>query len=413
MEETNAKNSKSLLYKRNLYLDRMAPFFQKPIIKIISGMRRVGKSVLLHQIADKLVAQGLTQDRICFIDMESLEFEHIKTHQDLAREVKKYFGSKKSNKCLFVDEVQEIQDWEKTIVSLAKNSEMDIYLSGSNAHMLSSDLATRLSGRYIEIPVYPLGFDEFLEFRKAQQEDKKKEFLNYLQYGGLPAIHYFPLQESTVYQYLRSIYDTILMKDIVRRFDIRNMPLLESIVRFVGDNLGNFTSSNRIADYLKSQRIRMSVDTVLTYLGYLESARLVHGVSRFDVKGKRHLEFTKKYFWGDIGLRHAVLGFREGELAGVLENIVYLELKRRGYEVSVGKLDQLEIDFIATKEKKKIYVQVAYVLSSPKTVKREFEPLLAIDDNYPKYVVSTDEIFGNDYQGIQRLNIVDFLLGDA
>lgn len=410
MKETFIKNSKNFYFKRNLYFNHLLPFIRKPIIKVLTGMRRVGKSVILKQVAEYLLQQGVRQTSIFFIDKESLEFENIANHHDLHTEVKKRFKGHKGYKYLIVDEVQEIRDWEKAIVSLAKLPKMDIFLSGSNAHMLSSELATLLSGRYMEFPVYPLGFDEFLAFRQKKTENRREELGYFLRYGGLPGIHYFPLNDETVYQYLRSLYDTILLKDVVMRHKLRQVMLLENMVRYICDNIGNFFSAKRISDYLKSHHLGTGVETVLQYLSHLEATRLVFRARRFDIRGKRHLELIHKFYLGDVGIRHSILGFREGELSGVLENVVYLELLRHGYLVSVGKLDANEVDFIAEKEGKKIYIQVAYSLSSSKTAEREFKPLLAIDDNYPKYVISTDEYYGSDHKGIVRLPLETFLL---
>lgn len=396
--------------ERNLYIDRLMPFVGKPVIKVVTGMRRVGKSVLLKQIAARLTEKGMKKDHIFFIDKESLEFENIATYRHLDAETKKRFAGKKGHKCLMVDEVQEISEWERAIVSLAKQADLDIFLSGSNAHMLSSELATLLSGRYIEFPVYPLGFDEFLAFRRCNRQKADEELPRFLRYGGFPGIHYFPLDDSTIYQYIRSLYDTILLKDVIKRHNVRHVTLLENMVRYVCDNIGHLFSAKRIADYLKSQRLKTGVETVLQYLSHLMGARLVFCSHRFDIRGKRHLELIHKYYLGDIGIRHALLGFREGELGGVLENVVYLELLKRGYQVHVGKLDTNEVDFIAEKEGHKIYIQVAYSLSSARTADREFKPLLSIDDNYPKYVVSTDKLFGTDYKGIIRLPLEEFLL---
>ncbi|MBF0104512.1 MAG: ATP-binding protein [Deltaproteobacteria bacterium] len=370
----------------------------------------MGKSVLLKQHLERLFEQGLKKKHAFFVDKESLEFEDIATYRDLDRAVKKQLGGRRGYKCLFVDEIQEIQEWEKAIVSLAKMPGLDIYISGSNASMLSSELASNLSGRYVEFKIYPLTLDEFLTFRQKTIADAKNEFLNYVKYGGLPAVHYFPLRDEVIYQYIRSLYSTILLKDIVQRYQIRNTILLENLMQYICDNVGNLFSANRVVDYLKTQRLSMSTNTVVSYVAHFEAAHLISKALRYDLKGKKHLEFVCKYFLGDIGLRHALIGFRESELAGVLENIVYLDLLGRGYNVSVGKFGEKEIDFIAVKDNKKIYIQVAYALSSKQTVKREFEPLLDIRDNYPKYVLSLDEFFGGDYAGIKRIHIIDFLL---
>jgi hypothetical protein len=287
---------------------------------------------------------------------------------------------------------------------------MDIFITGSNAHLLSSEIATLISGRYIEIPVYTLGFQEFLMFRNKKRDDRFDEFNHYVQYGGFPAIHHFDLQADTIYQYISSLYDTIILKDVVKRNNIRNVRLLENISRYIFDNTGNIFSAKRISDFLKSQKVRVSLETVQNYISYFTSTYAIHKVQRYDIKGKRFLELYEKYYSGDIGIRHALIGYREEDISGILENIVYLELKRRKFHVYIGKIGSKEIDFIAERENKKVYIQVCYLLESQKTIEREFSSLLMIKDNYPKYVISMDTYFGNDYKGIIRMNLIDFLL---
>jgi hypothetical protein len=397
------------VYKRTFYLNKIAPYIDKPVIKVITGMRRVGKSYFLRQLIDQLLEGGVRRGSILFIDKESLEFEWVETYRDLHDEADRFFRNVPGKKYLLVDEVQEITDWEKGIVSLAGKGDVDIFITGSNAHLLSSELATLLSGRCIEFPLYSLSFDEFILFHGEDASNDEETFMKYLRFGGLPAIHHFGLEEEIVYHYISSIYNTILLKDIVKRNNIRNVSLLERITRYVFDNIGNIFSAKSIADYLKSQRLRVGIDTVQSYVGYLTDALLLHKVQRYDIKGKRQLEIYEKYYLSDIGVRHALLGYREADIAGILENVVFIELKRRGYQVYVGKLGDKEIDFIATREKEKLYVQVAYLLSSPETAEREFGPLLAIPDNYPKFVVSMDRVYGSDEHGIQRIYLPDFL----
>lgn len=413
MDETFMDYQKTFLRKRNTYLFKIAPFIAKPVIKIITGMRRVGKSCFLRQLKEEiLAAHGAEPRDILLIDKESLEFDAIRNHQDLHGFVQAGFSKTSGQKkYLFIDEVQEITQWEKAIVSLAKSQEIDVYLTGSNAHLFSSELATLLSGRYIEFPLFPLGFDEFMKFRGGDVQDRDAEFLNYLRFGGLPALHYFHLDEQTIHQYIRAIHDTILLKDIIKRHNIRNVQLLERITRYVFDNVGSIFSAKRVADFLKSQRLKIGVETVQNYLNYFVDTLILHKATRYDIKGKRLLEIHEKYYLNDIGLRHALLGFREADISGLLENLVFLELKRRGYQVWVGKLGDREIDFMATREKEKIYIQVAYLLATRETVEREFGPLQAVPDNYPKYVMSLDTAFGSDYEGIIRINIIDFLTG--
>ena len=397
------------MHERNLYWKRIRPFIDKPVIKIITGMRRVGKSCILKMIIERLKEEHGAGQRTVYIDKESLDYEFIRNHTALYQYSKNEFSDFQGKKYLFVDEIQEIENWEKAINSIFSEGGVDIFITGSNAHLLSSELATLLSGRHIEFQVFSLGFKEFMDFSAKRTQDQGQLFQEYLKFGGFPAIHFFDLSEEVVYQYISAIYNTILLKDVVKRNNVRNIRLLENLGRYVFDNVGNIFSAKKIADYLKSQKMKVGVETVQNYLGYLTSTYAANRVDRYDIKGKRVLELHEKYYLGDIGLRHAQLGFRESDMGGILENIVFLELKRRGYRVAIGKLGNREIDFIAEKEARKIYVQVAYLLHSPETIEREFSPLREIKDNYPKYVLSMDTIFGNDFEGIQRIHIVDFL----
>jgi len=399
------------MHERNLYIDRIIPLINTPVIKVITGMRRVGKSCLLKLIIERLRAGNVKTQQIVYINKESLEFDFIRNYQDLHAYVKKRFADVKGLKYLFVDEIQEIEKWEKAITSFFSDADIDIFITGSNAHLLSSEIATLISGRYIEIPVYALGFEEFLLFRGIEKQDISREFAIFLRYGGFPAIHHFDLEEEVVYQYISALYDTIILKDVVKRNNVRNIHLLENVSRYLFDNIGNIFSAKKVADYIRSQRMSVGVETVQNYIAYLLSTFAIHKVSRYDIKGKRLLELHEKYYLGDIGMRHAILGFREGDISGLLENLVFLELKRRGYKVFIGQLGNQEIDFIAEKKNRKIYIQVAYLLATPETIEREFSVLLRINDNYPKYVLSMDTVFGNDVQGIQRINLIDFLLG--
>ena len=397
------------MHKRKLYLDKIKKFIDKPIIKIIIGMRRVGKSYFLKLIMEELLHKGVADEQIIYINFDSLDFDHLKNYKVLNDYVVE--KSAKAKKIyLFIDEVQEVTGWEKCIESLFSSEQFDIYISGSNAQMLSSELATKLSGRYVEIPIYALGFAEYMQFMNKDHSVAKSEFQSYLIYGGFPALSHFDLDREVVYQYISSIYNTILLKDVVKRNNIRNISLLENITKYVFDNIGNIFSAKKLADYLKSQRISLGVETVQNYLSYICSTYALYKVQRYDIKGKRFLEVHEKYYLGDIALRNALIGYREGDIAGILENIVFLELMRRGYRVSIGKFGDTEVDFIATRSEEKIYIQVSYLLASEKTIKREFSPLLKIADNYPKYVLSMDEIFGGDYEGVKRMNIIDFLL---
>jgi predicted AAA+ superfamily ATPase len=363
-------------------------------------------------LMDELRRKGIKEKQIIYIDMESLDFEFIRDYRQLNNYIQdKDKNNKEESGYLFIDEVQEIEGWEKCIRALLGSGKFDIFLTGSNAQMLSSELASLLSGRYIEFPIYSLSFTEFMEFMGSSGQVPYQQFPLYLKFGGFPALPHFDLDQEVVYQYISSLYNTILLKDVVKRYKVRNIPLLEGITRYAFDNIGNIFSAKKLSDYLKSQRMSIGVETVQNYLSYICSTFALHKVQRYDIKGKRLLDVHEKYYLGDIGLRHALLGYREADISGMLENIVFLELKRRGYTVHIGKSGTREIDFIATRADERIYIQVAYLLASAQTIEREFSPLLAIKDNYPKYVISMDTIFGNDYKGIIRLNLVDFLLG--
>ena len=401
------------MHKRNLYIDKIRPFIDKPVVKIITGLRRVGKSYFMRQIMEYLKDQGIRKEQIIYIDMESLDFDFISDYRHLNNFIKKT-NPQRGGKCyLFLDEVQEIDGWEKCVTSYLGSGNYDIYLSGSNAALLSSELASLLSGRFIEFPIYALSFTEFLDFMGKKKTNGHAHFPIYLQYGGFPALPHFDLDKEVVYQYIGSLYSTILLKDVVKRYGVRNITLLENITKYAFSNVGNIFSAKKISDYLKSQKMSIGVETVQNYLSYLCSTFAMHKVQRYDIKGKRILELHEKYYLGDIGLRHALLGYSDADIAAMLENLVFLELKRRGYEVFIGKFGNREIDFIATKAEEKLYVQVAYLLVSEQTIEREFHPLLAIKDNYPKYVLSMDTVFGSDYEGIKRVNLIDFLLGNS
>lgn len=400
---------------RENYLHKILPFMGKPVVKVISGMRRVGKSTFLAMLRERLLESGQDPETVIWINKESLEFEAIADFRDLNAHVLERLGRLPGNATLFIDEIQEIAGWEKAVASLLAEGRTDLVITGSNAGLLSSELATLLTGRYVTVTMYPLGFREFLDFRdkSAHVPDRDREFTLYLKYGGLPGVHFLEMRDEVVFQYLDSILSSVLLKDVVSRYAVRDVSSLERIARFVFDNVGSITTAKRVSDFLKSQKVGLSVDTVQNYLFYLRQAFLVHKAERFDLKGRRRLEFSEKYYMGDVGLRHAFLGYRDQDVAGLLENIVYLELLRRGYRVTVGKLADMEVDFVAEKEGSRMYVQVCYLLASPETSRREFGPLERIQDNYPKMVLSMDSIGPQDHQGIVRRNLIEFLLEET
>ena len=402
------ENENLALIQRDEYLNFIENYIDKPIVKVLVGMRRVGKSAIIKLLINKLLKKNIPASNILYINKESLEFDEIKNYKDLYRYAINYFKGIKNRKYIFIDEIQEIAEWEKSVNSFLADNYGDITISGSNSKLLSSELATLLSGRYIEIPVYPLTFKEFLQFR-SKKTDTETEFKNFLRYGGLPGIHLLPLKDDTIFAYLNSILNTVLYSDVIIRHKIRDAAVFDRVVKYLFDNIGNITTAKKIADYFKSQKVKVSVDTVLNYITYLETSLIINRVPRYDIKGKKFLEFHDKVFLNDIGLRNGLIGYREKDINGLLENIVYKELQSRGYKVSVGVLNQLEIDFIAEKQNDIKYIQVCYLLNSEDTVEREFGSLEKISNNYEKIVVSMDKFFPEERNGIFHKYLIDFL----
>lgn len=398
---------------RPLYVRRIMQFMNTPLVKVITGVRRAGKSTLLKLLVDRLRSDGVTPANVLVIDMESLQFDALRTHRDLYNYVRRTLpGTGRSY--LFVDEVQNVPDWERAIGSILAEGIADITITGSNAQLMSSDLATRLTGRYVEIPVYPLRFLEFIRFQgiRPESSDVDGAWERYLRYGGFPGLHYLSLQDEPVFTYLNSLYNTIVLKDVVNRHNIREPAQLDLITRFLFDNCGNITTAKRIADFLKAQRLSVSVARVQDYLAFLEQAFLVYRCRRYDLKGKRHLELYDKFYMADVGVRHGLIGYRNADISGLLENVVYLDLRARGYSVNVGKLRETEIDFIAERHSERMYIQVAYLLASEETIDREYGALERIPDHYLKLVLSLDTVQPVARSGIRWRNLIDFLLTD-
>lgn len=399
---------KTSIINRQYYLDKVIPYIGKNIIKVFIGQRRVGKSFIMKNVA-QYIQQSDINCNIIFVDKEKLEFSFIKTADDLNNYVKQKIDNKKTN-YLFVDEIQEIEKYELCLRSLLNDEECDIYCSGSNAQILSGDLATHLAGRSIAIDVHSLNFKEFLLFKQLQPSEES--LYKYIKFGGMPYLAQLPDNEDVVYEYLKNIYSTVLLKDIVMRQGIRNVPFLENLVMYLSDNVGNLFSIKNISDYLKSQKINISVPTVMDYLNGLTKAFLIYKVPRIDLNGMKIFEISEKYYFEDLGVRNALAGgYKPNDIAKVLENIVYKDLITRGYNVYVGYSKGLEVDFVATKREEKIYIQVTYILSSEKTIQREFSNLANIKDNYPKYVVSMDKYpVTSAFPGIVQINVLDFLM---
>lgn len=392
---------------------QICDFMDKPVIKVITGMRRCGKSALLELTKEELQTRGVLKENIIYINFESLRYEHLKEYHALYQEVSKRADEIEGKVYILLDEIQEVIGWEQAINSFRIDFDCDIYITGSNAKLLSGELATLLAGRYVEIRVYPLGFDEYLQFAELNEEEKglskQEHFINYLRFGGLPGIHQMKWEESRITQYLSDIYNSVLLKDVISRNKIRDTALLESIIHYLMDNVGNTFSAKTISDFLKSQGRKLSTETVYNYIDALEGAFLIYKASRFDIKGKRILETQEKYYLADLGLRHAVIGYRDNDIAGVLENVVYIELLRRGYSIHIGKQDVAEVDFVANYRDERLYVQVCYVLTEQNT-DREFGSLEAIADNYEKVVLSMDSLLRINRGGIRQKNLMDFLL---
>ncbi|MDD0823675.1 ATP-binding protein [Mannheimia sp. AT1] len=395
---------KDLIYRKR-YLERVRPFIGKSLIKVFTGQRRVGKSYLLFQIIQEIQASD-SQANIIYINKEDLAFSHLKTAQDLAE----FVLAKKKNRqknYIFIDEIQEISEFEIALRSLLLDEELDLYCTGSNAHLLSRDIAGSLSGRAIEINVHSLSYFEFLEFMRL--EDSDKAMSQFLKYGGLPYLKDLPLQDNIVFEYLRNIYSTIAIRDIVNRYALRNVLFLEQLTQFFASNIGNLFSAKKISDFLKSQKINSNTVQVQNYAEYLANAFLIHKVPRYDIEGKRLFEIGEKYYFEDLGLRNALIGYRVQDRGKLLENTIFNHLKIAGYDVKIGRLGTQEIDFVAEKDGERIYVQATLTINEEKTLEREFGNLLKIQDNYPKYVVTMDEFDGNTFEGVECLSLRGFL----
>ncbi len=391
--------------KRNIYIDRASPFLGKNLIKIFTGQRRTGKSYMLFQIMD-LVEKSHPSANIIYIDKDVHDFDFIRTDKDLTGYVEKNLEPGKGN-FLFIDEVQEIERFEKALRSLLVKGKVDIWCTGSNSSMLSGDLSTVLSGRYIEIRIHGLSYTEFLLFHKLA--DSGDNLGKYLKYGGLPNLMVFPLSDQVVFDYLKTINATVLLKDVVARYNIRNVNFLENLIRFLADSTGSLISTKRISDYLKSQKVVISPVIISNYLSYLASAYYITRVPRSDLQGKKIFETGEKYYFEDLGLRNAIIGYNPQDINKLIENTVFLQMIRMGFNVCVGKSGDKEIDFVCERQGEKIYIQCAYLLADEQTIQREFGNLLLIKDNYPKFVVTLDDFRGNTYQGIIHSSLRDFL----
>lgn len=401
------------MINRPMYIDKIMCYVDTPFVKILTGVRRCGKSTILKMIMEKLQTEkNVEASQIASYRFDSMEYEDMTSKQMYTKLKGRLIDGKKTY--FFLDEVQEITGWEKMVNSLASDYDVDIYVTGSNSRMMSSEISTYLTGRYIAFHIYTLSFAEFLTFKSRYKaiSDPKAELTEYIRLGGFPATHLQDYSQDEIYTIVKDIYNSTIFSDIVKRNQIRKIDQLERVVKYVFNNVGNTFSAKSISDYLKSEHRKIDNETVYSYLEKLEKAYLIHRCSRYDLQGKEILKTQEKFYLADTALRYSVLGYNSDSVASILENVVYLELCRRGYAVHIGKTDGGEIDFVASRQNEKLYVQVTQMIRSESTEKREYDRLLSIRDNYPKYVLLTDDFAGGNYQGIKTMHIADFLLNN-
>lgn len=414
------------MISRELYMQQIRPFIGGDLVKVITGMRRSGKSVMLDLIQEELKKSGVGANQLIAYNFENLQYAHLSKSQALYQDLSQNIKETPGKAYIFLDEIQEVEGWERVINSLRVEYDCDIYITGSNAKLLSGELATYLAGRYVEFVIYPFSYREYIDlYRETQAEkqdaslerrkvkiDERDLFTSYLISGGMPYLAQLDFDPDASQQYLRDVYNSVVLKDIVKRNNIRDIDLLERLIHYVFANIGTTFSANSISNFFKSEGRKVTRDTILNYIKAAEDAFLFHRASRYDIRGKQQLTVQEKFYIADHGVREALLGTNQRDIGLVFENIVYMELLRRGYRVSVGKLDNLEIDFIAEKKGKKVYIQVAYLLANEETIEREFAVYNKVGDNHHKYVISYDD-FDFSRDGVEHLNIRDFLLNSA
>lgn len=401
------------MIKRETYMNRIRPFMGTDLIKVMTGIRRCGKSVMLELIKQELIESGVNPDQFISINFEDMNYGHLLTAKALHDEITRWASAVNGKVYLFFDEIQEVKDWEKCINSFRVSLDCDIYITGSNARLLSGELATYLGGRYVEFVIYPFSFAEFMELYKMVMPDEsvQKCFQKYLLAGGMPYLANIRYADEPSKQYLHDLFNSVQLKDIVKRNKIRDVDLLERMIVYVMANVGNTFSAASLARFLKNEQRTTAPETILNYIRYCCDAYLFYQVKREDLQGKQILASNEKYYIADHGIREAVFGGNMKEINLTLENIVYLELLRRGYEVTTGRAGDKEINFVCHKRDEKLYVQVTYLLASEETIQREFGAYNHIRDHFPKYVVSLDE-FDMSRNGIKHRNIRDFLLAE-
>ena len=401
------------MLKRDEYIKKIVPFIDKDVIKVLTGIRRSGKSVMLKLLMEELKNRGINENQFIYINFENLKYRNLKNYERLYDFILNKIDDKYKSYYIFLDEIQEVEEWERCVNSLRVDEDFnfDIYITGSNAKLLSGELSTYLAGRYIEFVVYPFSFKEFFEIiQEKNQEIKVKEaFQKYVKFGGMPFLHNLDYNFEASMQYLQDLYASIILKDITQRNNIRDTDLLERIINYVVMNIGNTFSATSISKFFKSENRKVATETILNYIKACEEAFLVYRVARNDLLGKKILNVNEKYYIADHGIREAIMENNQKNINQVLENIVYFEMLRRGYNVKIGKVDNLEVDFVCKKNDETIYIQVSYLLASEDTKEREFSVLENIKDNYPKYVLSMDE-FDMSRNGIKHINLIEFLV---
>ena len=401
------------MLKRDEYIKQIVPFIDKDVIKVLTGIRRSGKSVMLKLLMEELKNKGINENQFIYINFENLKYRNLKNYERLYDFILNKVDDKYKSYYIFLDEIQEVEEWERCVNSLRVDEDFkfDIYITGSNAKLLSGELSTYLAGRYIEFVVYPFSFKEFFEIMKEKNKeiDLKEAFQDYVKFGGMPFLHNLDYNFEASMQYLQDLYASIILKDITQRNNIRDTDLLERIINYVVMNIGNTFSATSISKFFKSENRKVATETILNYIKACEEAFLVYRVARNDLLGKKILNVNEKYYIADHGIREAIMENNQKNINQVLENIVYFEMLRRGYNVKIGKVDNLEVDFVCKKNDETIYIQVSYLLASEDTKEREFSVLENIKDNYPKYVLSMDE-FDMSRNGIKHVNLIEFLI---
>lgn len=404
------------MLKRDEYIKKIVPFIDKDVIKVLTGIRRSGKSVMLKLLMEELKNRGINENQFIYINFENLKYRKLKNYERLYDFILNKVDDKYKSYYVFLDEIQEVEEWERCVNSLRADEDFkfDIYITGSNAKLLSGELSTYLAGRYIEFVVYPFSFKEFFEIMKEKNKeiDLKEAFQDYVKFGGMPFLHNLDYNFEASMQYLQDLYASIILKDITQRNNIRDTDLLERIINYVVMNIGNTFSATSISKFFKSENRKVATETILNYIKACEEAFLVYRVARNDLLGKKILNVNEKYYIADHGIREAIMENNQKNINQVLENIVYFEMLRRGYNVKIGKVDNLEVDFVCKKNDETIYIQVSYLLASEDTKEREFSVLENIKDNYPKYVLSMDE-FDMSRNGIKHMNLIEFLIKDS